>query len=134
MAATKLGFITSTEVLGSTKTRTVREYAALSNPSGTYFQWRDPKPFADAARVTAVLNDLSNRIEGVLRVSGVVGAAYSQDIGANGQLVDSWTIYWQTTDGRASGEIDDVKQTDLRANFVAPLVSAAIADAEAALA
>lgn len=133
MPADKLGFVTVTEVLGGSKTRLVREYSALSLPSGTYFQWRDPKPFADRDRVNAILNDLSGRIEGVLGIVGVVGAAYSQDIGASGQLVDTWTVYWQTPDGRASGEIDDVRQTNLRANYVRPLVDAAMAEAEAAL-
>lgn len=134
MAATKLGFITTTEVLGGTKTRKVREYSALSNPSGTYFQLRDPQPFASASTITAQLNDVSSRIEGVLGITGVLGASYSQDIAANGQLVDSWTVYWQTPDGRASGEIDDIKQSNLRPATVRPMVESAIADAEAQLA
>lgn len=125
----RLGRIEATELVGGTRTRTVRVYSFLELPDQVYFIYRDPPPYADKARVSAVAQNLANRIAGVLALPGVTGAASSEDIAPNGQLIDIWTVYWRTPSGLSVGEVDDIKQPNFTPAAVAPLVASAIADA-----
>jgi hypothetical protein len=88
------------ELEGGTTIRKVTEYHCLSSPSGTYFQFRGP---ANAPIPVFLGDELATVIEESLADPNIQGILYSQDIAANGQLVDTYTIYWGDPAGQVTG-------------------------------
>jgi hypothetical protein len=121
MPATIQGYTQTSEVQGGNKVVPVREYHVLSDPSGTYFQFRRDKAHYKYAKTVAA--QLSDRIEAVLANPNVTDVVYSQNTTPGGKLVDWMTTYYATPDGTISGFVE----SDL-AHFGPNYTGAQIAD------
>lgn len=103
----------TTEIVGGSKAVAAQEFAIITKPSGVYFQFRRPVSqlsklsSADRAKLVASIADqLSDRIEAVANHAQVDALSYSQPVNAAGQLLDTITIFYESTSGNSQGSFD----------------------------
>ena len=114
------------QLLGGSQMQKVVEVGALTWPSQVFFQFRLPA-FKYKREVGVVYAEgFSLAIEGILTDANVAGAAYRQDLGATGMLLDELEVFWQTEDGVSSGSVV-ASMPSLDSGIVASQVAAAIA-------
>lgn len=101
----------TSEVSGGTTITPVQEFAILTKPSSVYFQFRRPEtqlakldPAGRAALVASVADQLAVRIEKVATHDNVIGVSYSQPTNVTGMLVDTITVYVESTSGQSQGQ------------------------------
>ena len=120
------GFTETYQLVGGNKVIRVREFHVVTHPSDIYFQFRRPKAKWAAENIANVASQLAARIEAVYKSPNVVGLLYSQDIDAAGQLIDMFTVFWQSDDGSISGSLEQ-PMASLGPGNTPPLVAADLA-------
>jgi hypothetical protein len=122
------------EILGATNTREVRgnklvkvrEFAVVSLPSETYFQFRRDASQPCYAAPKPCAKQFSDRIEAVMGLADVTDVVYSQDTTSGGKLVDWITTFYETADGKIAGSVESTL-AQFGPNFTGAQVAAEIA-------
>ena len=126
MGARLAGFTETTAVLGGTKVMKVRQWAAYSQPSETYFEVR-ARVVTTKGQVQAIANGFSDTIEALLAAPDYTDVSWAQDVSPSGQLISVYTVYWTISELEASG-FTEVPAGQFNIDQVAQLV---LADAAA---
>jgi len=106
MAFEILGRAQGSEVQGGNTVVTVFTYNVISNPSGTYFQFRRPLAKSSPANIKNVAKQFSDRIEAVAKDSRITDVQYFQDTTQGGLLRDMMRTYYSAADGTIMGSVE----------------------------
>jgi hypothetical protein len=122
MSARLAGFTETTAVLGGAKVMKVRQWAAYSQPSDTYFEVR-ARVTTTKGQVQGIANGFSDTIEALLAAPDYTDVSWAQDVSPSGQLISVYTVYWTIPELEASG-FTEVPAGSFNIDAVAQLVLA----------